>query len=210
MIIKWFGQTAIQIKSENKIIVIDPLSKKSGLAQPKLRADILAISNQSDQIDPKAVKSRKKRKLFKIDGPGEYEVGGVMIKGIGLKKNVIAYTIYQEDISIAHLGNINQKELSEKQLEEFNNVDILLIPVGNKNSINGETAVDISQQIEPRIVIPIYFSIKGLKKKLDSLDKFLKYEGAKNIKPIEELDIIETKLPSDEETKVIVLNPQNK
>ncbi len=210
MIIKWFGQTAIQIKSENKIIVVDPLNKKSGLTPTNLRADIQILTSKSKNIDPKTVSSRKEGELFTIDAPGEYEIGGVMVKGIELKNKVTAYTIYQEDISIAHLGTINQKELNEKQLEELNNVDILFIPVGNKDSINGEVAVDVNQQIEPRIVIPIYYSVKGLKDKLDGLDKFLKNEGVKNIEPQEELDITSSKLPGEEETKVIVLKAQKK
>lgn len=208
MIIKWFGQSAIQVKSENKIIVIDPLSKKTGLSQPNLRADILVITKQSDQIESRSVKARKKGEVFKIDAPGEYEVSGVMIKGIKLKNKITGYTIYQEDISIAHLGTINQKELTEKQLEELNNVDILFIPVGNKDSINGEQAVDLSQQIEPKIVIPIYYSVKGLKEELDPLDNFLKFEGAKNVEPVEELDISQNKLPSQEETEIVILKAQ--
>jgi len=210
MIIKWFGQTAIQIKSENKIIVIDPLSKKTGLTPPNIRADIQILTSNSKGIDPKTISSRQESELFSIEAPGEYEIGGVMVKGICLKNKITAYTIYQEDLSLAHLGTINQKELSEKQLEELNNVDILFIPVGNKNSINGEVAVDISQQIEPRIVVPIYYNIKGLKDKLDSVDKFLKNEGAKNVEPQNELDITSTKLPGDEETEIVLLKAQKK
>jgi L-ascorbate metabolism protein UlaG (beta-lactamase superfamily) len=209
MIIRWFGQTAIQIKSKNKITVIDPLSSKSGLTPPKLRADIVAISSRNnDQIDKNTVKPRKESNLFTIDAPGEYEIGGVMIKGIGFKNKITAYTVYQEDISVAHLGTINQKDLTEKQVEELNNVDILFIPVGNKNSIGSDAAANISQQIEPKIVVPIYYSIKGLKLKLDPIEKFLKNEGVKNAEPQEELDISSSKLPGAEETEIVVLKAQ--
>ncbi len=205
MIIKWFGQNCIQIKSRDRIVVIDPFSEKIGLKMPALKADILAVTKESSEIDRKKVRSRKGNTLFTIDGPGEYEAKEVMVKGIQAKKTTI-YTIYSENISVAHLGNLTEKELNDQQLDELNKVDILLIPVGGKNSLKGEEAVDLSQQIEPKIVIPIFYQLKGLKKRLDSVKGFLKIEGAEKIEPERELNISRAKLPK-EETEIKVLKP---
>lgn len=206
MIIKWFGLSCVQIKSENKIVVIDPFSDKSGLKMPSLRADIIAVTNDDAKENLSQVKERKKSELFTIDGAGEYEIKQVLIKGIYTKNDRLIYNIYSEGISFAHLGLIKQKELTNQQLEDLNNVDILAVPVGNKNAIDYQEAVDIIQQIEPRMVIPIYYKTKGLKKDLDQIEKFLKEEGIKDLSPEKELKISKGKLPS-EKTEIVQLQP---
>jgi L-ascorbate metabolism protein UlaG (beta-lactamase superfamily) len=210
MIIKWFGQTAIQIKSKNRIVVVDPFSSKTGLDMPNLRADILAVTKKSDLIDRSKVKNRKKADLFTIDYPGEYEVNGVMVTGVKAKNNLTIYNFFSENISVAHLGTINQKELSEKQVDQLGKVDILFLPVGNKDGTDSEQAIEIAQQLEPRIIVPFYYQIAGLKNKLDPVDKFLKDEGVKDIEPEEEINISYSQLPSEEETKIITLKPASK
>jgi len=205
MIIKWFGLNAVQIKSHNRIVAVDPFSDKTGLKAPTIKADILLLTNRSPEIDPKKVQSRKGGKLFTIDGPGEYEIKEVMIKGIP-SLNTTIYTIYSENISVGHLDGFSQKELTNQQLEELNKVDILLLPVGNKNILSGEEAADLAQQIEPKVIIPIYFQLKGLKKKLESPEKFLKNEGVEKIEPQPELKISKSSLPK-EETEVVILKP---
>ncbi len=206
MIIKWFGLNCIQIKSQNRIVVIDPFSDKSGLKMPSLRADIVAATNEDAKENLNQVKKRKKSELFVIDGAGEYEVKQVLVKGIYTKNDQLIYNIYSEGISFAHLGPIKQKELTNQQLEDLNNVDILAVPVGNKDAIDYQKAVDIIQQIEPRMVIPIYYQTKGLNKDLDKIDKFLKEEGIKDLTPEEELKISKGKLPS-EKTEIVQLKP---
>lgn len=207
MIIKWFGQTTVQIKSKNRIVVIDPASEKTGLKIPQLRADVLAVSQKTDLIDKDKVQARKKRTLFLIDGPGEYEVKGIMVKGIEAKNGLTIYSLYLENISLAHLATIGQQELTKDQLEELNNVDILFVPIGNQGAINSEQAIDISGQIEPKILIPFYYQIEGLKTKLHPIDSFLKNEGLKNIEPKTELDISSSKLAAGEETQIVILKP---
>ena len=206
MLIKWLGLTGIQIKSKNRIIVIDPPSEKTGLKTADLKADILAISQQSPEIDSRKVKSRKEGELFTIKEPGEYEIKEVIARGVKTKGGVTIYTFYLENISVAHLGALSQKELTDHQLEELNKVDILLLPVGGKSSLNSEEAIDLSQQIEPKLIIPINYQTKGLKKKLDSIDPFLKSEGAEKIEPQAELNISQAKLPK-EEVEVVLLKP---
>jgi L-ascorbate metabolism protein UlaG (beta-lactamase superfamily) len=207
MIIKWLGLTGIQIKSKNRIIVIDPPSEKTGLKTAPLKADILAISQQSPEIDIGKIKSRKEGQLFTIKDPGEYEIKEVIVRGIETKGKVTIYTFYLENVSVAHLGAFSQKELADHQLEELNKVDILLLPIGGQGGLDSERAIDLSQQIEPKLVIPINYQIKGLKKKLDSADSFLKSEGAEKIEPQSELNISQAKLPQ-EESGVALLKPQ--
>src|SRR3990167_2180466 len=61
-----------------------------------------------------------------INGPGEYEVKGVLIAGFkGDEKNTI-YTYDLDGIRVAFLGEVKQK-LTAKQLDWLDGVDVLLV-----------------------------------------------------------------------------------
>jgi len=206
MIIKWFGLNCIQIKSKNRIIIIDPFSKKTGLKMPALKSDITLVTKESDQVDTTKIKKRKDGKILEITAPGEYETKSIIVKGIDVGKGITIYAIYLENIAIAHLGNLTKKELSTEQLEQLNNVDVLIIPIGGKDSINDEQAIDLAQQIEPRIIIPIYYHTPGLKENLKNAKTFIKNEGAEKVEPQSEIKISKASLPQ-EETDIIILKP---
>jgi L-ascorbate metabolism protein UlaG (beta-lactamase superfamily) len=219
MHIIWHGHSCFQIISpqgkEEKIkMVIDPFGEKVGLRVSKLEADILLITHSHDNhSNLKSVSGTP----FLIEGPGEYEIKGVFIRGIlafhdnsqGEERgqNTI-YTIETEGIHLCHLGDIGQKELTDSQLQELGEIDILIIPVGGVYTINSKEASTIISQIEPRIVIPMHYQVPKLKlgKKLEGVESFLKTMGKKSVEKLPKLLIKKKDLPK-EETRIIVLNP---
>ena len=217
MNIIWHGQSCFEIvatpaKNSQMKIVIDPFSEEAGLRIPRLEADILLVTHDNYSRDSiKAVSDSP----FLISGPGEYEIKNVFIQGVasspGEKKekdkdeNTI-YTIEAEDLKLCHLGNLIQKELTEEQLEEIGDIDILMIPVGGSYTISAKEALRIMAQIEPKITIPMNYALPKLKIKLDRLDKFLKSLGIKTIDSLSKLTIKQKDLPS-EEAKIVVLKP---
>ncbi|KPJ71809.1 hypothetical protein AMJ50_00570 [Parcubacteria bacterium DG_74_3] len=218
MKITWRGQSCFQIvtqgNKEGKVnIVIDPFSEEIGLRVPKLEADILLITHQhSDHNNIKAVSGHP----FLFEGPGEYEIKGIFIQGIsgfhdesqGQERGVTTiYTIETEDLSVCHLGDLGQKELTTEQLEKIGDVDILMIPIGGKYTISAKEAIKILSQIEPKIIIPMHYLIPRLKTKLAGLDEFLKTLGIKSVEPLNTLSIRKRNI-SEEEVKIIILKPQ--
>ena len=150
-----------------------------------------------------------------IDGPGEYEIKGVFIKGIiGFHDNqegkerglVTIFTIESEGMKICHLSDLGQKELTTEQLDQLGEVDILMLPVGSEHSLDAKAASSIIGQIEPRVVIPMKYKIPKLKANLDELNKFLKQMGAEDAEKEKRLKIKLKDLPQ-EETKIIILEP---
>lgn len=217
MHIIWQGQSCFQIivsqsKGEQTRIVIDPFSEDIGLKPLKLEADVLLVShNHADHNNIKAVSGSS----FLIEGPGEYEIKDIFIQGIpafhddkeGREKgqNTI-YKIEAEELRLCHLGDLGQKELTVEQLDQIGEVDILLVPVGGVYTIDDKGAAKIISQIEPRIVIPMHYQLPKLKVKLDDVDKFLKEMGRKSAEPQAKL-IIKKKDLSEEETKIVILQP---
>jgi L-ascorbate metabolism protein UlaG (beta-lactamase superfamily) len=217
MEIIWHGHSFFEIKSrENKNrlkIAIDPFSEEIGLKVPKVEADILLIShNHYDHNNKDAISGN----YFLVDSPGEYEVKGVFVKAIksfhdkveGKERGEnLIFLIETEDLRVCHLGDFGQKELNEKQIEEIGGVDILMIPIGGVYTISAKEAIKILEQLEPKITIPMHYSLPKLKIKLDSVDKFLKTLGIKSLTPEKKLLIKKADL-SPEEAKIVLLEPR--
>jgi L-ascorbate metabolism protein UlaG (beta-lactamase superfamily) len=80
-----------------------------------------------------------------------------------------------------------------------------MVPVGGSGAtIDGEGAVDIINQIEPRLVIPMHYKISGLNLKFDSVDDFLKEMGIGKKEVLDKLTLKKKDLPEGE-TQVVVM-----
>ncbi len=218
MKIIWYGQSLFELiakpKQNNEIkIIIDPFDESLGLRVPKLEANILLVTHgHHDHSNIKAVSGDP----FLIEDPGEYEVKGVHVKGIPAfhdnslgkeRGRVTVFTVETEEIKVCHLSDFGQAELTEQQLEEIGEVNVLMIPVGGTYTIGPKEASRIINQIEPRIIIPMHYQIPKLKYKFEGLEKFLKIMGIKNLEHLNKLSIKKRDI-SEEKTKVVVLNPQ--
>jgi len=213
MIITKIGHSCFKMQtkigSDNITLTTDPFNEKTGLKQPNFETDIITVSH--DHYDHNNTKSLRGDK-FIIDSAGEYDVKGILIYGVesyhdeveGKErgKNII-FRIEMDNISITHLGDLGHK-LNSKQLEILTGTDILLIPVGGKYTLDAKKAVEVTSQIEPRIVIPMHYKTPNLTFNIDGVDKFIKEIG---IKPTEEekLKISKRDLPQ-EDMELVILN----
>jgi L-ascorbate metabolism protein UlaG (beta-lactamase superfamily) len=207
MFITWLGQSCFKIQSREVQVIIDPISKSSGLKRPRIaNTDMVIISNPDNKLED--VKSA----ALIIDGPGEYEAKQVFVKGIPVEQensnsaNTV-YWIEMEGVTIGHLGNLNTA-LTDKQLESLEGLDVLLVPVGGNGVLDAKQASEVISQIEPRIVIPMNFKISGLKEKRDSIDVFKKAMGVNGSEKVEgRLSIKKKELPQDD-MQITILDPQ--
>lgn len=209
MRITWHGHSCFKIVTNNTVIVTDPFNKDIGLKPVRCEADVVTISH--DHYDHNNTSSLR-GSPFIINGPGEYEFKGVAIQGInsfhdekeGKDRGLnTLFVMEAEDIRICHLGDLGQKELTDNQIELLGEIDILMIPVGGIYTIGSEKAINIINQIEPKIVIPMHYKIPGLTIKLQGVDTFLKEIGAEK-QVVDQLTIKKKDL-SKEEMGVIVI-----
>ena len=220
MKITWRGDFCFEItdslkKKEKVVIVIDPFSKEIYPKPQKMGADIL-LMNFSDKDNIDGITSQGiSGNPFIASSPGEYEIKGVFIQGIhAFHDNVqgkkagetTIFVINVLGIKLCHLGGLGQEELSDSQLEKIGNIDVLMVPVGGVNTIDGKEATKIVSQLEPKMVIPMHYKTAGLKIKLDPLDTFLKAMGQKETEPQDKLVITKRDL-TEEKAELIVLSP---
>lgn len=210
MIITYIGHSCFKIQdktgSEGITLTTDPFDKKVGFKVPNYESDIVTISHDHhDHNNAKALRGEP----FVVDTPGEYDRNGVLIHGVpskhgGGKDDVvnIMYRIEMDDISIGHLGDIGEA-LNDKQVDVLAGVDILMIPVGGKYTIDAKKAVEVISQIEPRIIIPMHYKIGASKMDIDGVEGIVKELG---IAPTEEtrLNIKKKDLPQEDMELVVM------
>ena len=210
MIITHYGHSCFQIQNGDLVITTDPFDPKIGLTPPRSHADIVTVSHQ--HYDHNYVDSIPGQP-FIIQWPGEYESKGIFINGIEsfhdnqngqLRGKNIIFIFEIEQIKIAHLGDFGQDKLTDQQIEKLSSVDVLLIPVGGKYTIDGELAAKITNQLEPKIVIPMHYSVPNLNIDIDNSDRFVKEIGLETQK-VPKLSIKKKDLNSIEGMELIIL-----
>lgn len=149
--------------------------------------------------------NREEKKSFKVSGPGEYEIGGVFIKGLpsalygGKQVNTI-YSVNLEGMNLCFLGALSDADLKPETTSALDGIDILFLPIGGGAVLGPAEAERLSVKLEPGLIIPIHY--EG-----DSLKKFLKESGAEDVKPIDKLTIKRKDLEG-KEGEIIVLESQ--
>lgn len=125
---------------------------------------------------------------FILEGAGEYEIAGIEVYGVGQ-----LYIFSIEEMRVAYLDKLN-RGLNDEEAEAATDVDILFIPVGGGEVLDSKGALAIINQLEPKIVVPMYY---------EKIEEFTDEEG---IKPefVESIKISRADL-SEIERKVYVL-----
>jgi L-ascorbate metabolism protein UlaG (beta-lactamase superfamily) len=210
MEITWYGHSCFRITERGMATVVtDPYDHTViGYSELNLRADIVTVSHDAPgHSHVSVVKSTK----WQINGPGEYEIGGVFLTAVpagksdknGKTSNMV-YIFDYDGVTVGHLGDLDTVP-SRKEVDAFGNVDVLLVPVGGGKGLSAAKAAEVINLIEPGIVIPMHYNTPATKVKLDSLGAFLKQIGLSDKAEAQESFKV-TKRDIPEETRVVVLS----
>ncbi len=187
MNIYWHGLTCVRIEAETRIgpvsLITDPFSaEKTGVKFPKsLTPDVVVLSHQEKK---RFDLSSFENDPFVIQDPGEYEVKGMYVFGIGVENEDKSYphgVIYRfsiEGASFGFLGGIHRIP-TEKEIALLENIDVLLLPVGGHGQLDAKMAIDTMTRIEPRLVIPLGHAIDGLATPALSVEDFCSASACK-------------------------------
>ena len=208
MEITWYGLSCFRITERKQATVVtDPFGKIAGLPLLKLKGDIVTISHEAKGHNNRAAVISR---LHVVDGPGEYEIGGVFVTGIatfnesnGLRN--VVYVFNYMGLTVAHLGDMQQVP-TQKQIEALEEVNILLLPVGAGTSLNAAQATELVSMLEPNIVIPMHYHVPGMKLELETVDRFLKEMGVTDVREENSLKVTSSSLPI--ETETVILRPK--
>jgi len=213
MKLKWLGHSCFLITSETGLrIITDPYPQGSGLNYSPINeaADIVTVSH--DHFDHNNISSVPGKPEV-ITGNGVKNVKGIQFKGIathhdesqGKERGTNTIFCFSVDgIKLCHLGDLGHR-LSKEQIAEIGALDILFIPIGGVFTIDAKMASTVSDDLKPKVVIPMHCKTHKCDWPLNTIEDFL--AGKKNVKKLNssETELKPGKLP--EATEIMVLQP---
>ncbi|HHX49551.1 MAG TPA: MBL fold metallo-hydrolase [Clostridiales bacterium] len=211
MIIEWLGHSCFKLVSDTgHTFLFDPYDPSyTGLEHEKIDADVVLMSHgHGDHGAIHQVKNYKKV----IKSAGTYEYEDVKIKAIksfhdpkngALRGENLIFVLSIGSLNICHFGDIGQN-LTEKQINEIGNVDIILIPIGGIYTIDALQAKEFINILNPKVTIPMHFKIKNLKFDLNYLSDFLDLFEEKDIEIVNGDSVKITKNNLENMPKVLV------
>jgi L-ascorbate metabolism protein UlaG (beta-lactamase superfamily) len=205
MVITYMGGECFKVSQGDLTLAFNPPSKDSALKSIRFGSDITLVSLHNDDFSGIENTSFGEREPFVIQGPGEYEVKGVAVRGFASESNHAGtkglntiYSVSLEGINLCFLGALSSIELPKAAQQELDDIDILFLPVGGKGVLDHAQAYKLAVQLEPKAIIPMHFAPESLK-------SFLKEAGAEDVKPAEKLTVKKKDLDG-KEGDIIVLS----
>ncbi|MBC8076605.1 MAG: MBL fold metallo-hydrolase [Chloroflexales bacterium] len=216
--ITYLGHSCFRLRGRDGVVLCDPFDRSVGVDIGRPTAHIVTVSHDHPDHNNTAAVRPLRESTFVINGPGEYEVSGVLITGVRTAHDAqggkergfnTAYVIHLDDVAFCHLGDLGH-ELTQSQIETIGSVDVLFVPVGGGETIGADMAPAVISQLEPRIVIPMHYATDqlALDAQLEPLDKFTHALGLKEVKQVDKLTVSATSLPAEgEQAQVVVMQP---
>ena len=205
----WLGHSSFRLHSEGMVVVTDPFPESLGLRMDGRPAAVVTVSNTHPNHSAAETVTGGPRVFC---APGEYEYNGVMVRGVmtPLSEGVpheqrnVAYTIELDEISVCHLGDLS-RPLTTRQLDDLKPVDVVLIPAGGHCTVSMDHALQVVQDLDPKIVVPMHFGHGQEGVSLDGVEPFLRRMGVDEAQPQPRLVVSQGSLPSD--LRVNVMSP---
>ncbi len=187
--LKWIGHSAFLITaSDGTSILTDPFGTYDGLNYEPINesADIVLTSHfHGDHYGGDVTGDPRKISLT-----GVTKVKGIDFNGIASfhdsengsqrgSNTIFCFTI--DGINICHLGDLGHV-LSDDQVSQIGQTDILLIPVGGFFTIDASEASQVCDQINPKVIIPMHVSNDKCAFPISKVDDFI--NGKSNVQHI--------------------------
>lgn len=203
MVITFYGENCFKFQVGDTSVLTDPVDSKSGLSSPRFKYD--ALIKTLSLFPPE-----EKGEELAIFGPGEYNFKDITVSGFLLENEVtekILKTVYvaqMEDIKFGIMGHLAEMP-QPSVMEHLEEIDVLILPGGGKPFIDQKHAVKLIRQIQPKIVIPTFFKVPGLKRQADDLKEFLEEFNHGKREPQEKLTIKKKDLAGMKPSQLVVL-----
>lgn len=210
MDITWLGHACIRLKGREGTVLMDPCGKSTGYTIGKQAANVVTTSRTDSEHGSTESVSEPFRLL---NAPGEYEVGGILLRGIqtmaqqpegnGAKpRRNVAFVVELDDLRVCHLGDLDHTP-KQSEIEALSDIDVLLTPVGGHGALDAAAAAEVISMLEPRVVVPLRYQTEAAALPLEPLETFIKQMGISAPAPQFRFSVTRSTLP--EGTQVVVL-----
>lgn len=178
MKIEWMAHSCFKVTLESgKILIFDPFDDSIGYTRLESSADIVFTShNHKDH----SCLTHLIGDFKVVNTPGEQNIDGVEILGIKTfhdktcgsdKGENITFKVKAEGINILHMGDLGHIP-DDEYFEKVGKVDILMIPVGGKYTLNGQEAFEVAKKLDPNLIIPMHYKTLFLEMQINTVYDF--------------------------------------
>ena len=201
MEIRWLGNSTFEIRSSAGIVVVDhqgALPKTSELEDE----NTIFVFSQGDHVSHPAGRHQV------LTGPGEYEIGGLSVRGVATpaddpaisRETNTVYVVDADGMQVSSLGNPGFQP-SAQSVQQISKVDVLLINT-EAQGLELDELSTVIRNLEPKMIVPSgYDSDTG--KPSPAMSRLLTELGVKEVEPTPRLSISRSGLP-DERTVVVL------
>lgn len=194
MIITYFGEQFWKISQGEMVLAFNPVSKEAKSdVSAHFGADVAFVTTNYPLFNGIDQLSHGERSPFVINGPGDYEVKEIFVKGVmsealvsGKKHINTIYSLILEGVHIVFLGALSNTEMSKESREAIDNPGILFVPIGGSlkgaEYMDAKTAAKFALSLEPKLIIPMSYDNASLK-------IFLKEIGEEDAEVVDKLTI---------------------
>ncbi len=170
MKLTWLGHACFKLECQDGVVVFDPFKDHSvpGLKVIRENADLVLCSHEHDDhygIECVATTGNDTSfVIHTIDSFHDNQNGS--LRG----KNII-HIVETEGMKVVHLGDIG----CDFDTSLIRNCDVLLIPIGGYYTIDSNKALELINQIQPRVTIPMHYKGDSFGYPvLSTIDEFIK------------------------------------
>jgi hypothetical protein len=185
MEIKYLGEKTVFLKGKKESVLVNPddaLDNKNG-------SRVIIYTSESG-----GGANLKEDRVF-INGPGEYEVGGIEVNGVSSEDGDTVYRLVIDGFKVVVVGGLKQ-ELSEKKIDKIEEADVLIV-YPEVDSLTGyKMSKELAKKWGANYLIPISNNSEILNKFLNDADnEGLEAFSSLKIEKMEDLpDGLEVKL----------------
>ncbi len=203
MIVTYQGESCLKIQYGDFTLAYNPPKVSSDGKVPRFGANVVLVSTHIDSANGPENMEYGSTVPFVIDGPGNYEIAGMSIEGIGsevvLGKEKFISTVYRthlDGMNLVFLGHVTDEVLTPEFRGRVGTCDIIFIPIGHEG-LSSQMAYKMAVGSDAAIVVPVGSDTTKIK-------SFLKEAGQDAVKPIDKLTVKKKDL-SGKEGEVVTL-----
>ncbi|MBI2901906.1 MAG: MBL fold metallo-hydrolase [Planctomycetes bacterium] len=214
--VTWLGRAYFLIETSSVKVAIDPCAKGDFWKADarEVRADLVLATHGHDDHDAVDLVKGTKAAIRAKCVTGEETAAGVKVRYVGVDhdasggkergKNTI-YVVELEGLRICHAGDLGHI-LTDEQIKAVGPVDILLLPVGGRWTVELAEARKVAEQLAPRVVVPMHAKTDLTPDLAHTVDAFAKDQP--NVRRVEANSAVFSKAALPASREIVVLRDQ--
>ena len=199
MDIKWLGHSCFVLTSSSGATVMtDPPSPDTGYDVRPREVDAVTVSHEHSDHNYLNIALGDPMVIRDV---GPYTVKDITVTGVpsfhdgeqGRSRGANMMFVFETDgMRVLHAGDLGCQP-NGAAIEALGRIDVLLVPVGGKYTIDHDGALELANTLKPKVVIPMHFKTDAAKLDIQTEVPFL--HAAKNcaIHAIRECDAVLSK-----------------